>query len=222
MNPNERLTQAAILIKDQDTTGILDEMKAEELARLAVDTDIKEDDFPLLAGITVYIRKRISEKCSRPIAFEQAFPERCIYQGKEGAFASTLSVGDKLHKTTMDIKAKRLEASALYKKVYAILQTGLYVSYAVDRLRVLDEALKYVFDDHVADRDKAVYMKLFLEETRKPDNAKDLEINFNLTQNNVSIASVEDKMNSIAQALNHASAAEVIEMVHQKDPEDGN
>ncbi len=218
MTPNDRLTLASNALAQSPDKS---DLTVEEIAHIAADTDIVDKDYPLLVGTIIYIKKRVAEKTGRVPAFKVAFPERCIYTGeRDGGYASALTPGDELHKTTIDIKAKRLENSALYKKVYLFLQTGLYITYAIDRMKVLDHALDHIFDDHVADRDKTAYMKLFLEETRKPENAKELEVNFNLTQNNVSIATVEDKMNTIAQALNHASAAEVIEMVHQKEQDD--
>ncbi len=218
---NDKLTMATEAVLRAQDLETLDHMNAEEVAKIAADTDIKEDEYDLLAGVIIYVKKRVVEQLSRTNSFEAAFPERCIYKGAEqGAYDTTLQVGDKLHKTTIGIKAKRLEHSSLYKKVYTLLQTGLYISYAVERMKVLDLSLDRIYDERTADRDRAVYMKLFLEETRKPENAKEMEVNFNLTQNNVSIASVEDKMNTIAQALSHASAAEVIDMVHMVKDED--
>jgi len=108
----------------------------------------------------------------------------------------------------------------MYLAVYNLLQNNLYVSYAVDRMQVLDEALNIALDPMTPLREKDRYMKLFLEETRKPTNAKAMEFNVNVQNNNISIANVEDRMNSIAQALNHATAAEVIEIVHKGRPDD--
>ncbi len=220
MTPNERLTLAAEALSRTDT-DVISDINADEVAKIAVETEILEKDYDTLVGIIIYIRKRLVDKTGRVGSFKAAFPSRCIYSGSElGGYTTDIEIGTELHQTTIDVKAKRLEASSLYKKIYTLMQTGLYISYAVERLKVLDIALDAIYDNHTADRDKAAYMKLFLEETRKPENAKELEVNFNLTQNNISIASVEDKMNTIAQALNHASAAEVIEMVHHKSSDD--
>jgi TusA-related sulfurtransferase len=217
MKPNERLEIATQVIEARSQDA--DILNRDELARLAADINIKPDDIPTLAGIIVYIRKRLIEKSSRLKAFKAAFPERCVLTGNKsrqyGRYqAADKVVGDPLDNSTIEIKAKRLENRDMYKQVYALLQTSLNIVYAVDRLRVLEAALDVALDDATPLRDRDRYMKLFLEETRKSENAQQLELNFNLTQNNVSIQSVEEKMNTIAQAMNHATAGEIVEVLH--------
>jgi hypothetical protein len=232
MTPTERLDIAASAIKNynNDNIEMIDDISSEDLARIAVDTEIKDSDYNKLIGIMVYIRKRLVEKLSRTKAFEASFPERCVHNGEAtrgGATnfvaskkGSALVAGDPISRSAIDLKAKRLESTKLYMKVYQLLKTNLYVAYAVERMKVLDEALEKSLSPHVSDRDKPAFMKLFLEETRKPEGAKGLEVSFNLTQNNVSIASVEDRMNSIAEQLKSSSAADIIDIVHQDRSEE--
>ena len=198
----------AILSVIPDTADI----DPSEILQMSGDLDSK--DYAQIVGCTIYLRKRELEKKSRYEAFIAAFPHRTIATAVERSnFETDLDNGDPLSKSTINVKAKRLEATTLYKQIHALLSTSLYVAYAVDRLRVLDAVLDMSLDNGVSDRDRHNYMKLFLDETRKPDNAKGFELNLNVTSNSVNIASVEDKMNSIAQALSHASAGEVLDMI---------
>jgi hypothetical protein len=224
MKPTDRLEATANAIKQFNQTALasIDDYSPDELAKIAADNDIKPEQMPRLIGIMIYMRNRLIEKKSRVKSFEIAFPERCVISGitPGNDFDAGKEVGEALSKSAIDIKAKRLESSKMYLQVYQLLQSNLYVSYAVDRIQVLDEALNVALDPMTPLRDKDRYMKLFLDETRKPEKAKEFEMNFNLQSNHINIASVEDKMNTIAQALNHATAAEVIEMVHQGGQDD--
>lgn len=198
-----------------DSLPALEGMPPEDIARISLDMDLKEKDMPKLVGTIIYIKKRLIEKMSRVDSFRCAFPERCIATGQDagGKFGTTAEKGSPVHKTTIDVKAKRIEASTMYQGVYTVLQTNLYVTYATDRLRVLDEVLDSAMDRGIATRDRHNYMKLFLDETRKPEGARAMEMNVNIQNNTVNVATVEDKMNTIAQALNHATASEVIDMI---------
>ena len=226
MTPEERLTISAEALAqfNPDAIDAIDDMDAGDIAKISNDIGLKADQTPKLIGVMIYIRKRLVEKYGRVKAFENAFPERCIATVEDSAsrFGTTAELGERLHKSTIDVKAKRLESSKLYLHVYNLLQTNLYVAYAISRMQVLDEALSKSLDPLVSDRDKPQFMKIFLDETRKPENAKQLEFNLNIHNNDVSIVTVEDKMNTIAQALNHASAAEVIELVHSSKVRDDN
>ena len=217
--PQDRLEIASTAMKMYNPTQLesIEDFTPADLARIAADQDIKPEQMPRLIGIMIYIRKRLVEKMSRARAFEIAFPERCIITDSEvdSKFSTDRKPGDKCSNATISMKASRLEQSPMYLKVYNLLQANMYVMYAIERIKVTDEALHIALDPMTPIRDKDRYMKLFLDETRKPDNAKQLELNFNLQSNTVNIASVEDKMNTIAQALNHASAAEIIDIIHQ-------
>jgi len=228
MKPIDRLELATQAIKqyNQNQVETIEDFSVEDLAKLSADQNIKPEQMPKMIGIMIYIRQRLVNKLSRVKAFEIAFPERCVvnedksYIADAGKFSAKGKPGEKLSISSIDIKAKRLENGHMYAAVYTLLQTNMYISYAVDRMKVLDEALTVALDPMTPLRDKDRYMKLFLEETRKPDNAKALEFNVNVQNNNISIASVEDRMNTIAQALNHATAAEVIDIVHKGRPND--
>jgi len=217
MTPQERLEVATAAIKQYPDTVLdsIDDYSAEDLARIAGDNNVDVKDMPRLVGIMIYIRQRLVEKKSRVESFKIAFPERCIVTG-EGSltFAPSGDVGEPLGKSSIDTKAKRLENSSLYISIYSLMQTNLYIMYALDRIKVLDEALDIALDHHTPLRDKDRYMKLFLDETRKPKDAVGMEVNFNLTQNNVSIESVESKLSEIATSLKGATAADVIDAVY--------
>jgi glycyl-tRNA synthetase (class II) len=130
-----------------------------------------------------------------------------------GKYDTDLEPGETLHKTTLAIKAKRLEASNIYKKVYTLLQTSLYVAYATERLLVLDEALHMSLDQHVSDRDRHNYMKLFLDETRKPAEAAKMELNMNVTNNTVNVIDIEQRMNDMAARLQGLPASQLVEVL---------
>lgn len=228
MKPTDRLELAAQAIKQYNPHQIesIEDFSVEDLAKVSADQGISAEQMPKMIGMMIYIRQRLVNKLSRVKAFEIAFPERCVvsdskaYIADAGKYSAKGKPGDKLSLSSIDIKAKRLENSHMYMSVYTLLQTNMYVSYAVDRMKVLDEALTVALDPMTPLREKDRYMKLFLEETRKPDSAKAMEFNVNVNNNTVNIASVEDRMNTIAQALNHATAAEVIDIVHQGRPND--
>jgi hypothetical protein len=228
IRPEDRLEAAAEAIKQYNPSTIesIEDYSAKDLAKIAADQNISPEQMPKLVGIMVYMRKRLIENKSRVAAFKAAFPERCIvskeksHVAEAGKFATSREIGEPLDNSTIAIKAKRLENSQMYMSVYQLMQSNLFISYAVDRMKVLDEALHIALDPMTPLRDKDRYMKMFLEETRKPDNAKAMEFNVNIQNNHIDLATVEDKMNTIAQALNHASAAEVIDIVHQGRSDD--
>ncbi len=225
MTPQDRLLIASNALSEYNPHSLesISDMGPEDLAKISADFGLKDTDYPKLIGTMVYIRKRLVEKESRTVSFKAAFPERCIATEhpqilKE--YESITPIGEELTTTTINVKAKRLENSQLYIHVYQLLQTNLYINYAIDRMKVLDEALNKCLDPMVADRDKAPYMKIFLDETRKPEGAKGLEFNLNITNNDVSVISVEEKMTSIAKKMEGMPASQIIEMVHQERTDD--
>jgi len=218
MKLHEQLEAVTHAIKDHDESGVLSDIDPTEITQMVMDFEVKPDKYKQMIGTVVYLRKRLVDNVSRQAAFKAAFPERSIAteKGDDSVnYARTTQLGEELHGSTLSVKAKRLENSKLYKQLYTVMQTNLYAMYAVERIRVLDEALRMSLDPHVADRDKPQYMKLFLEETRKPAEAAKMELSMQVTHNTMNVVSVEDKMNTIAQAMQHATAAEVIEMVHK-------
>lgn len=213
MKPEERLQTVTAALAERDPHSNLD---PQEVAKLTADLDIDPNK---VIGTMIYVKARLVEKISRIKSFERAFPERCVatVADADTAFGTTAKLGEKLHKSTIDVKAKRLEASPHYKQIWTILQSSLYVQYATDRLLVLDESLRKIFDMNVADRDKAVYMKLFLEETRKPAEAAKMELNLSLTSNTVNVIDIEQKMTDIAKQMEGKSAGNIIDMVSNDD-----
>ena len=224
MTAIERLEISSRALKEYnpDQLSAIEDISVEDLAKLSADYGLREQDYPKLIGVMIYIRHRLVEKEGRIKAFKAAFPERSIATAADGGteFGRTAELGEPLHNTTIDIKAKRLEASRLYLHVYQTLQTNLYINYAVDRMRVLDEALSKSLDPDVADRDKAPYMKLFLDETRKPEGAKGLEFNLNITNNDLSVVDVEARMTDIAKKLEGSTAAQIIDAVDREKHND--
>lgn len=222
--PEERLAVAAEALKSYNPNEIdaIDDFSAGELAKLAADFDVKPEDHGKLIGVMIYIRKRVTENLSRVKSFKAAFPERCIAVGDEnrpGNFG-VKQVGEAISDTAIGIKAKRLENSQLYLKCYQLLQGNLFISFAVDRFRVIQEALDKCLDPLVSDRDKAPYMKIFLEETRKPEAVKGLEFNLNITNNDISVVSIEEKLTGIADKMQGFTAGQLVEIMHQESKDD--
>jgi len=215
MKPEERYSIITSALQKNDPHNILD---VEEVAKIAANSDEKPEK---IIGVMLYVRYRITEKMSQAKAFELAFPERCVATKEDASatFGTTATIGEKLHRSTILVKAKRLEASPLYKKIFVILQTSLYVAYATDRLLILDEAFRISMSDRTPDRERHQYMKLFLEETRKPAEAAKMELNMNVTTNNVSVVDVESRMSDIATKLTGSTAKSIIEAVHRGNTE---
>ena len=101
-----------------------------------------------------------------------------------------------------------------------MLQTNLYINYAMERIKVLDEAFDKATSEFVSDKDKAPFMKIFLDETRKPEQAKGLEFNLNLNNNEVNVINVEDRLGQIADQMRNLPASAVIDMVHREKKND--
>jgi hypothetical protein len=195
--------------------GIDEEINPEELAEVADRLNIK--DTKRLVKIALYIKYRFTDKLSQYEAFKKSFPERCYYQApsvknQDGEVINGLKDLDELPKQTIIQKARRLESSNVYKHIFSILSTSLYIVYSFDRMRVIDLALHKIYDPDTKDRDRIEYMKVFLQETQKPE---DLNININANVNNqqVNINIVEEKMENIAKKLNGLTAEQIMNLV---------
>ena len=219
----DRLTIAAEALKQYPTDiSAIDDFSAEDLAKIASDFEIKPTDHPKLIGVMIYIRKRTTEGLGLVKSFRSAFPERCVAVNdpeRPGYFAGGM-VGEDISTSAIEIKAKRLENSQMYLKVYQVLQTNLYVSFAIDRFKVIQEAYDRSMDPLVADRDKAPYMKIFLEETRKPEKAAGVEFNLNLTHNELNVIGVEEKMSNMADSMKGYTASQLVELMHTPKEKD--
>ena len=180
-------------------------------------------DMDDVAGMIVYAKARLLERKGMVPSFMKAFPNRCVkrQQPSGSRFLTDKPIGEPLDKSTISVKAKRLEASQKYQAVMALIQAPLNVAYAVDRMAILEKAFEMSMDDDVSPRDRHQYMKLFLEETRKPAEAKGMEVNVNLTQNNVSIKTVEEKLDRLASRFKvlGSSAEEIIDAVVNVEPQ---
>jgi len=177
----------------------------DRLVGLVGDTGISISEIDRVSRIVTYIILREADKEPRYSAFLKSHRDRCFDAN-----------GNELSRNTIETKAKRLEMSVLYKKVYMLLRTNLYMTYAVERMNVLDMALKKIHDPDVHDRDKVQYMRVFLESTQKPEDAKGLEVNVNMNANNVSINAIEDKITNLAKQLSGTSADEIIKKLEHK------
>jgi len=179
--------------------GILTQLDEDEVKQVLLDFNVDPNNYEKVIRTMVYIRQRFVFKKTRYEAFKIAFPHR---------------VRDDMARTTIETKAKRVEEYKIYKKLVATLQASLYVSYAMERIEVLDLALEKIRSFKTKDRDKIEYMKLFLQETRKPtDLAKELEVNVNVQNNNISINRIEAKMQEIGSKLDGMSADKVLEVL---------
>jgi hypothetical protein len=152
-------------------------------------------------------------------SFKAAFPKRCIPQSGDTVMVPFQSTNqDEISRTSIEIKAKRLEQSQIYKKVVGLLQTNLYISYAIERMSVLDVILDRIKSGEVSDRDLSPLAKTFLDATAKPAEAKGMELSVNVQNNNVSIVSIEDKLSTIAKSLDGKNATEIIEVLSVNSP----
>jgi hypothetical protein len=218
MDIKDRLAIAAEVLEESSIEGIL---TPEDIVSIADSTDrISPTEYGKVVGTAIYIQKRKVERLSRYEAFKAAFPSRCIVSSDDkdkiktanGGFPTARKDGEELSKGSIVLKAKRLEETNLYKKLVLLLHTEVFVSYFIDRYKVIEEALKIALDENTPLRDKDRYMKLFLEETRKNEQMKGMEINVNIG-NSSDIQSIEDKLNQLAHKLNGKSAGEIIDTV---------
>ena len=101
----------------------------------------------------------------------------------------------------------------MYKKLIIELQMNFYNIFAVERVHVVSESLRRAFDTNVSEKYNFEYMKLFLESTKKPDEAKAYEVNMNIKTDGVSIKDVESKLDDIAAKLDGASQSDIIDAI---------
>ena len=174
---------------------ILSEVDTDEITDLINKFNIKEQDYEKVARTIIYVRERLINKQSRYNSFKIAFPDRAT--GSRRA---------------IETKAKRVEEYKIYKYLVSVMSSNTYILYAVDRMKVLDLALDKIMDENTKDRDKVEYMKMFLQETRKDEKDKNLEINIDINQNNVSITNIEDKLANISARLEGLSANDIIKI----------
>jgi hypothetical protein len=182
---------------------------------------ISPSEYYKVVGTAAYIKNRVIERQSRYESFVSAFPERCIVTTDKEHTKSKLEcsiyktdkpAGAELSKGTIVLKAKRLEQTRLYKSILMFMQTDLFVTYAVDRYKVIEEALEVALDRGTPLRDRDRYMKLFLDETRKNEQMKGMELNINVGAS-ADIKSIDDKLSELAHKLDGKAAGEIIDTV---------
>ena len=206
----ERINLAMQAVSDAGVVGSID---ADELVDIASQTDIPPEKFKELAGVIAYFRKRNIEGKSRIQAFKESFPHRVVPSGYDKYTPFPAGDKEEISDSAINIKAKRLEEKSIYKKVVTLLTSSIHVSYALDRYKVLDNVLEHILSPHTNNRDRAALAKVFLEETRKPANVSGVEVNVNLTNNQVNLADVDRKLDSIADALRNKPANEIIDVI---------
>ena len=195
--------------------NLIDDLEPDELVHIS--QEIGSFDFKKVSKIVAYIRKRQIDKCSRVEAFKYSFPERCLVSDPDkGRFETEREIGEPLPNRTVELKAKRIENSNLYKSIMIVMNTSVYAVFALERIDVLQKALEKINDPNVNDRNKVEYMKTFLQETRKPEKAQELEVNFNLQQNDISIEQINNKLEDISSKLLNSSAGSIINLLDKK------
>ena len=145
-----------------------------------------------------YIRLRDMEGYTRVDAFKKVFPDRW-----------TPADSNK----TVGARARRLESTDIYKKIILELQMNFYNMFAIERVAVVNESLRRAYSRDIGERYQFEYLKLFLESTKKPEDAKQFEVNVNVNQGGVSISDVEDQLNVIAKALEGKTQGEIVDAV---------
>ena len=145
-----------------------------------------------------YIRMRDFEGMTRVDAYKQVFPDRW-------EVTDTIKM--------IGARARRFETTENYKRMIVELQMSFYGIFAVERVHVVNESLRRAFDSNVSEKYNFEYMKLFLESTRKPDEAKAYEVNMNIKTDGTSIKDVENKLDNIAAKLEGASQNDIIEAI---------
>ena len=145
-----------------------------------------------------YIRLREIEGYTRVDAYKKVFPDRW----KNGE-------PDK----TIEARARRLESTKIYNKIIAEIQINFYNVFAIERIAVLNETLRRAYSKKSSEKYQFEYMKLFLENTKKPDEVKQFEVNMNFSNDGASIADIEDKLNVIASKLDGSSQQDIIDAI---------
>jgi len=205
------LEQIKEILKAKD----IEDISPDEVLSISKQLDFKNYK-KIVQTFQYYIQRNI-RGISRVEAFEIAFPERCVRRDDtdRGRFDSSTGSKD-LAKITIDLKAKRIEQTKVYKAIYSLVNTSFYITYAVERMEVLNKAYNKIMNEKTSDRDRASFMKIFLEETRKNIDA-DVTPEVNINMNSQTVNIVEQKMEDIAKRLQGLPASEVINILGNKN-----
>lgn len=145
-----------------------------------------------------YIRLREMEGYTRVDAFKKVFPDRWTREDTDRSIGA---------------RARRLESTDTYKKIIVEMQMNFYNVFAIERIAAVNETLRRAYTDKVGEKYNFEYMKLFLESTKKPEDAKMFEVNVNVESGGVSIADVEDRLNDIATLLDGSTQSDIIDAI---------
>jgi len=145
-----------------------------------------------------YIRLRDMEGYTRVDAFKKVFP------GRWDNTDTDRSIG---------ARARRLESTDTYKKIVLELQMNFYNMFAIERVAVVNESLRRAYSKDIGEKYNFEYMKLFLESTKKPEDAKMFEVSVNVNSGGVSINDVEAQLNHIANLLDGKSQGDVVDAI---------
>jgi len=194
--PNEdKLKLASKLAKEISIPSIEEEDIYELMNRHSFKTDIQVEK---AMRAMAYIRLRDFEGYTRVDAFKKVYPDRWEPGDTDKAIGA---------------RARRIEDTAIYKKIILEMQMNFYNIFAVERVHVVNEALKRAYDRNISEKYNFEYMKLFLESTRKPDEAKGLEVNVNIESGGISIADVEERLNLIANKLDGNNQGDIVDAI---------
>jgi len=107
-------------------------------------------------------------------------------------------------------KAYQIEHSKIYKAIISTFSLSLHAIFFFDRVKVLSEALELALDPCVPIKYRHNYMKVFLEETRKEEGGRELEININVGQQQKEI---EQRIEILAKKVEGSNVKQLMDML---------
>lgn len=148
-------------------------------------------DLAKLAKILLYIKYRFALEYNRADAYRKTFNEQLseIRDDKEA-----------------NRRAKLLENSALFNKIYRLFGISAYVAFAFERIEVLREAYRISMDNTVNIRERSKYMDIFLKYTDKPEEGKVIEDTSRVNESNEEIKEMKKMLKKVANKLDGVSA----------------
>ena len=199
MDNQSKLEFAAKLHKEVNSPSV-DE---EDIYKLLNNQAYKsEEQVRSAMNAMAYIRMRDFEGMTRVDAYKTVFPARWEQTD------TTKMIG---------ARARRFETTENYRKMVVELQMNFYGIFAVERVHATSEALRRAYDPDTSEKYQFENLKLFLDTTMKPAEARGNEINVNIGNGAGSIADVEAQLNAIANKLDGKSQGEIIDAVMVTD-----
>ena len=171
---------------------------------------LKELDLVRIYGMIIYMDYRFNFGKPREFAYKKAFPENCFTKRK--------GIIEELSEASIINRARQLENNEIFKLLYNMMSASMYIYFANERLELLKYVYDKAFDKKMSDRTRIEYIKVFLEETRKPDEFKNnLELNVNIEE----INQVElNTINQLSQKLEGVDADSIIKLLESTKKED--